>query len=172
MKKALNQIVLEELRTICEANPEKLLKPEAVVQAAQNPESPLHEHFTWDNDEAAAKYRLEEARTLIREVHLEYDKAWMRGPVPAFVSLSEDRGNRDGGGYRQTPQVLTNPQLRKELAATANRELASWARRHKMLKGLCLAVLDAAGIPASGVFTDHEISLALAEQAQENGNAA
>lgn len=44
------------------------LTPEAVVAAARDPESALHEHFTWDDAEAAQKRRLDEARALIRSV--------------------------------------------------------------------------------------------------------
>ena len=47
------------------------LTPELVVADAENEDSPLHSAFTWDDSEAAAKWRIEEARTLIRSVRLE-----------------------------------------------------------------------------------------------------
>jgi len=135
-----------------------LLKPEAVVAAAANEASSMHKFFTWDDAKAAAKCRLEEARALIRNVECQYDENWLKGPVPAFVSLANDRG-REGGGYRSTPAVLTNNQLRAELIATAKKELESWARRHKVLRGYVLNVLVASGIEPTGIFSESEIGL-------------
>lgn len=43
-----------------------LLHIERVVEAATDPASPLHNHFEWDDGEAAHRYRLGQARTLIR----------------------------------------------------------------------------------------------------------
>jgi hypothetical protein len=47
------------------------LTPEQVLEAAAAKTSALHPCFTWDDSEAAAKYRLEEARELIRSVRIE-----------------------------------------------------------------------------------------------------
>jgi hypothetical protein len=47
------------------------LRPESVVAAAKDPDSPLHSHFDWNNDSAAHKHRLEQARALIRSVRVE-----------------------------------------------------------------------------------------------------
>ena len=42
-----------------------VIVPEAVVAAARDPGSPLHEHFTWDDSKAAESWRIVEARKLI-----------------------------------------------------------------------------------------------------------
>jgi len=47
------------------------LTPDIVLQDARDPESPLHSEFTWDSEEAARKWNLEEARRLIRSVKIE-----------------------------------------------------------------------------------------------------
>ena len=47
------------------------LTPEQVVDAAASEDSALHECFTWDDSEAAAKWRLDEARAIIRSVRIE-----------------------------------------------------------------------------------------------------
>ncbi|GIW89962.1 MAG: hypothetical protein KatS3mg109_1339 [Pirellulaceae bacterium] len=59
--------VEEALEHIREAHGGRLL-PEHVVEAARDPASPLHSHFTWDDGEAAHRYRLWQARQLIRAV--------------------------------------------------------------------------------------------------------
>jgi hypothetical protein len=53
------------------------LVPDDVVAEARNPRSPLHQHFEWDDSEAAEKWRKEQARSLIasvRVVFIENDK--------------------------------------------------------------------------------------------------
>jgi hypothetical protein len=53
--------VLESLR-----DEQGLLHIERVVEVAADPESPLHNHFEWNDGDAAHRYRLNQARTLIR----------------------------------------------------------------------------------------------------------
>jgi hypothetical protein len=66
--------VVEALRALSDARQGKL-SPEDVVQAARDPDSPLHSQFDWNDDEAAAKWRLEQARTLIRSVRVVFEVA-------------------------------------------------------------------------------------------------
>lgn len=47
------------------------LTPAEVVADAQNPRSPLHEAFPWDDAQAAHEHRLQIARMLIRSVRIE-----------------------------------------------------------------------------------------------------
>jgi len=61
------------------------LTPEAVIEAAKDPESPLHGEFTWDDAEAAHKYRLVQARALIRGAVMVVKTGETRTIVPAFV---------------------------------------------------------------------------------------
>jgi len=43
-----------------------MVKPSIVVKEATSKRSPIHDEFEWDNDKAGHKYRLIQARTLIR----------------------------------------------------------------------------------------------------------
>lgn len=47
------------------------LTPEQVVEAARDETSPLHTLFEWDDEKASHKYRLDQARSLIRSVRVE-----------------------------------------------------------------------------------------------------
>lgn len=127
---------LEQIRL---SNPNGLLLPADVVEAAKNPKHCLHGQFTWDVEKAAAKWWLEEARAVIRVVFEADDN-----DAPAFVSLIDDRNNE--GGYRRTPQVLSSAELSEQLIATAKMELRGWMERHKMLTDLVSKVGKAAGI--------------------------
>jgi hypothetical protein len=47
------------------------LTPEIVVETASNPQHELHSLFSWDDAEAAHRYRLAVARAMIRAVRIE-----------------------------------------------------------------------------------------------------
>lgn len=47
------------------ANEYGFLNPEMVVEEARDPESPLHQHFDWDDSVAGEKWRREQAHQLI-----------------------------------------------------------------------------------------------------------
>ena len=105
---------------------EGLLRPADVVEAARDPESPLHSHFEWDDTEAAEKWREEQARQLIRNVRIEVGTS---SPVlvRAFVSLPVDRQN--GAGYRRFEDVIDNDFLCRQLAADIQATADRWERR-------------------------------------------
>jgi hypothetical protein len=50
------------------ANDDGIVTADAVVDAARNKNSPLHDEFEWDDSVAGHQYRLDQARSLIREV--------------------------------------------------------------------------------------------------------
>lgn len=50
--------------------PDGKITPQTVLEDAQDPASPLHEHFEWDDTKAAQAYRIDQARELIRSVRL------------------------------------------------------------------------------------------------------
>ena len=62
-----------------------VLRPENVVETARPPGSALHSFFTWDDSEAAEKWRLEEARTLIRTVTIVQVNSQKLFRTPVFV---------------------------------------------------------------------------------------
>jgi hypothetical protein len=67
--KAEQEAIREELAKIAEENGGRLT-PEAVVAAASNRASVLHDFFEWDAKKAAQSYRIEQARMLIRSVRV------------------------------------------------------------------------------------------------------
>lgn len=48
------------------------IRADDVVAAAEPENSPIHDLFEWDDEEAGARYRLSQARTLIRSVRVQY----------------------------------------------------------------------------------------------------
>jgi hypothetical protein len=94
------------------------LTPDAVLDAARDPNSTLHSRFNWDDQEAAESYRRGQARDLIQSftVEVEVRKRSTREvsvSVPAFVNL-----NRNGGAvepYQRRADVLAQPDARARL---------------------------------------------------------
>lgn len=96
-----------------------LLLPADVVNFARDQGTELHTQFIWDDTEAAEKFRLDQARQVIRAhvIIIGSDPT----PVRAQVSLSTDRGN--GGGYRAMVTVLADAEQNATMVRDALREL-------------------------------------------------
>ena len=121
-----------------------LLSPEAVVDAAQDDTSPLHDCFEWDDTDAARLYRIEQARRLIR-VQVEVIPAHGSTKaieVQAFTSLPSDRPASwcggygkagSSGGYRLTKVVMSNDTHRKELLDEAKADASRFAAKYRNL---------------------------------------
>lgn len=109
------------------------LTAESVVAAARDRSSPLHKCFTWDNGKASDKWRLHEARNLIRV----YSTREMSKEEPdtdnVFVSLRMDRGS---AGYRSLSRVLGDEELREQLLSDAFEDMRYFKMKYKKLSEL------------------------------------
>ena len=63
-----NPDVVARLKALQDAS--GIITPDAVVADAEDEASPLHSYFEWDDSVAGMKYRIEQARTLIRSVRV------------------------------------------------------------------------------------------------------
>ena len=110
---------LEELR-----QQNQVLTPQLVLEAAENPESPLHHYFTWDNDTAAEKYRLQEAAKIIRSIEVvvvsKSGKESQHRALYTTVQIGED----SPGVYVSAEDGLSDKQIRRALLKRAKREAA------------------------------------------------
>ncbi len=122
--------VREELDKIADANG-GMVRPDKVVKYAKNKKSALHDHFTWDDTEAAVAFRLEQARRIIR-VHVTVIDSDSK-PIRAFVSLKQDRGET---GYRRIVDVLANPDLKSIMLEEAKAEMQIFANKYRTLSEL------------------------------------
>lgn len=83
-----------------------ILTPDAVVEAASDPGSPLHDYFEWDDTEAARKYRLDQARTLIRVVRVDVQTTTHAISTVAYVR--DPALNNVQQGYLHIEDVRTD----------------------------------------------------------------
>jgi hypothetical protein len=127
----MQQEVFNELEQIRKSSG-GFLRPVDIVEHARDEKSALHSHFTWDDSEAAEKYRLAEARALIRVCVSVNEQSSEK--VRAFVSLTPDR-NPDGG-YRAITEILDSEVLMDTLLRDAVAEVAAFKRKLERFKEL------------------------------------
>ena len=123
--------IKQELREI-EKKGGGIIQPEAVVEYAKNPNTELHSQFDWDDSEAARKYRIWQARQLLRIVITVEPRS--NQEINAYVSLQSDRYN--GGGYRSTISVLSKKDTREMLLQDALKDLEAFERKYSQLSEL------------------------------------
>jgi hypothetical protein len=128
------QVAGEELERIHKEHG-KLTAP-LVVDEARPKDAPLHPVFEWDNETAAEKYRLVQARTLIRTVEIVRTENEETEATPAYVSV-----RAQDCAYEPMEKVVSTPDLfenafnhaysRLGLALRALEELQKAARQQK-----------------------------------------
>lgn len=121
------------------------ITPAAVVDAARDPDHPLHRAFDWDDGSASQKYRLLQARQLINSVRVVRD---VGGPgQTAFVSVTV---RETGRGYLPASVVMGDAEYRAESLAEALAALRGWRTRYAHLTELAevFRVADRVGAAA------------------------
>lgn len=89
------------------------LTPEGVVAKATPPESALHQYFEWDNEKAGHKYRVDQARTLIRRVVFEVSSREV--PLVRTNAFRRDTGkDPDQQGYDSFLRIKSDSERRLE----------------------------------------------------------
>ena len=103
------------------------LTPQVVLAEARSESSPLHSHFTWEDGEAAERWRLYEAASLIRRYKIEVDVAEDKTVrVRAFVSTGE-------GKYKQAEDAMRDPKDRDVVLGQAQKEFRTLRRKYAAL---------------------------------------
>lgn len=133
------QIYGECLEKIAEKRKGKV-KPEDVVREARNRRSPLHNYFNWDNNDAAEKFRLWQARNLINHITVVVKYDHKEREQKAFFSVNEtpygDERNLKNRIYITIERVLSEPNLREQVINKALDEVEYWEDKYKEYKEL------------------------------------
>jgi hypothetical protein len=116
-----------------------MLLPEDLVKDARGKSSPLHECFTWDDNEAAKACRLLEARKLLRSltVTVIVSRAPASPPTRAYVCVNTNDDPQDKRGcYVSTEDGIKDPVWRKKIVLRALDELISWRSKYERFEEL------------------------------------
>jgi hypothetical protein len=124
-----------------------------VVEAARDAKSPLHPVFEWNNDAAAARFRLIQAGRLISSFRVESVSDGGSGSRPALVrtvsvvaASGDARGPRTASVYKK-PEHLTKAE-REAVLRRMRAEIEGLTRRYGSLEEFW-AALDAVKKKAS-----------------------
>jgi hypothetical protein len=105
------------------------LTPALVVQEATDASHPLHDYFEWDDAEAGAQWRLNQARQLIRSVKIVYREATdqeRRRMGRGYLSVRRE----NGPVYVPAAEVIADPFTKRLVLADMEREWKALLRRY------------------------------------------
>lgn len=125
---------------------EGFVTPEMVLEDAKNKNSPLHDYFDWNDREAAASWRIEQAKYLIRHIVVTIINDEKPETIRQFYSITPTSEMKSDAPrvYVTLDSVLSDVDKRKEVIGYALRELEGWKARYKQyseLSGL-IEILD------------------------------
>ena len=115
--------------------------PDEIVEKAKNSTTELHKCFEWDNDAAAEKYRLHQARMITSNlVFLKESDVEEEQPVLVRVYNKTEQT----GGYKPPERVFTQADEYEKLLKRATAELHQFKVKYSMLKELdyILSLID------------------------------
>jgi hypothetical protein len=116
------------------------LTPQSLLAAAKSPRSTLHRYFTWDDSEAAAKWREAQAYELIRRVRVTIEtQDHKQITVRAFWPVKQvaddgtiNMGNR--GSYLPLHDVAGDTAAMEQILAVAKSELRAFRTKYSQLE--------------------------------------
>jgi len=122
----VSEEVAERLEQICAAS--GALRPGDVLEDAKHPASPLNRYFQWDDGLAAAAYRMEQARTLIRRVRIRRVETLPEGPkrvtvARRYIAESDAKDNGAPDNFLPLDAVAGNPVYADHLREALRRDL-------------------------------------------------
>lgn len=124
------EVIMTQMRKIRETH--GLLTPSLVVEAAKDPESPLHRYFEWDDTAAANKYRLAQARQLIGRVRIDMGSSEKPEMVRVFASVVEDNQR----SYKSVTEIRSSAELTQQVLEQASADIRSFQKRYERFDGL------------------------------------
>lgn len=97
------------------------LKPQYVIEDAKKVDSPLHDHFEWDDSKASEKYRLYQARLLISGIMeiVVIDKTPKE--MKSFFNIKHDKDNEQV--YITIKEASTNNNYKEQVLNQLIKEL-------------------------------------------------
>ena len=108
------------------------LTPEIVVDEASDPTHPLHHRFTWDDSEAARKWRLHEAGNLLR-VRYKADAGDDRADLRAFWVRRDETG-APTSTYEPLEEIVQDPFQRELMLRQMRRDWQSFKKRYQHME--------------------------------------
>jgi hypothetical protein len=116
--KADAQKCADEIMEICEEL--ESATPQQILEKARDSNTELHKCFTWDDTEAAEKWRISEARAIVRNLKIIEQKSDKQSE-PTTIRVFYKTDNESG--YKPTKLILKKPDEYKALVERCRSEL-------------------------------------------------
>jgi|WetSurMetagenome_2_1015567.scaffolds.fasta_scaffold59843_3 hypothetical protein len=111
--------------------------PKAIVKAAEPENAVLNPCFTWDNEEAADKFRESEARKLVGNlVTVNIISNVTEEPVRAFVNVTTESTGRTRTSYVPIATAVSNVSYRNEMITKALNEATGFRHKYSAIQEL------------------------------------
>jgi tRNA A37 N6-isopentenylltransferase MiaA len=105
-----------------------------ILEMARDAKTETHKLFEWDDTMAAEKYRIVQARRIVRNLEITQvtlsDKTERKFEQPIRL-MYHLRGDKQG--YRPTSVIIENEDMHKHLLRTAYSELLSYINKYQVL---------------------------------------
>lgn len=121
------QIVGEELNKI-QIEKGRFFKPADVVAVAKDDASVLHPIFEWNDIKAAARYREDQAKYIIRNVVIINQDDEQKAPVRAFVSVVV--GERGESNYTTLSNAMSDDDFRAQILRQADADIRAFEAKY------------------------------------------
>lgn len=125
------QVAGETIEDIKNKSGKDFIEPEELLEASRDENAPLHCCFEWDNNIAAEKYRIRQARELIQNVTVTIMKENLtpEGKIyRAFVNVAD---YNDKGKYVPVNVAMEVKDYRKQILENALFELQNFKRKYQ-----------------------------------------
>ncbi len=129
------QVIGEELTRIQAKNNGALTAPQ-VVKEAQKKKSLLHPYFDWEDNEAAKKWRLWQARNLINHIDITYVDNGVEKTKPMYLNIKKVDNEEGERAYVDIITVGNSEYMRQQALKDALSQLIHWREKYKWLQEL------------------------------------
>lgn len=116
----------------------EFLTPALVVKKAKAKDSPIHDYFEWNDNDAGEKYRLWQARQLMRSIEVFISKD-DEETIEAFhnITVKEvDSEDDDKRRYVSVDDIQKNPEYLEMIVENAQNEAKGWYTKYNRYKKL------------------------------------
>ncbi len=122
------------------------LTADVVLREAENARSPLHKFFDWNDRSAARKYRLDQARLILRSIVVYHvDNGGQTKQGHGWYSVREGKQIT----YVKAEKVWETPSLRERIVEQARRDMNSWISRYEGYEFLSKSIKTARRVVAA-----------------------
>ena len=108
-----------------------VVTPASLLESASSRRSPIHGCFEWDDTVAAGRFRVEQARRMLKDLIIVSSNGEAR-EYRAYVHVS----TKSVKGFQAIVQALGDPESREYILARAMEDLAAFERKYRSLKEL------------------------------------